>query len=43
MGLIGQDHGTCMYVLLMYVLDKVHEQVKGDKHYILGRQIKTLL
>lgn len=41
-GLIGQDHGTCTNILLIYVLEKLYGQVKGTGHYILGRQIKTL-
>lgn len=41
-GLIGQDHGTCINILLIYVLEKLYRQVKGTGHYIFGRQIKTL-
>lgn len=43
MGLVGQDHSTCIYVLLMYALEKVHEPVKGARHYVPGRQIEILL
>lgn len=33
-GLIGQYYGTCVYLLVIYVLEKFHGQVKGTLTYI---------